>query len=97
MVYFRQAAALHDSEAMWQLGTFYYNGEGVAKNNAKAEKWLAKAAQIGNKAARTALARIAPQYIMRHHPPVAERHGPPPVGMNPGNRSRAKNIINKGK
>ena len=44
---FKQAAATGDTIAMYNLGTFYLKGHGVAQNNAEAVKWYRKAADLG--------------------------------------------------
>ena len=54
----RQAAAQGDSEAQFNLGRVYDNGEGVAKDLAEAVKWYRLASEQGLAEAQSALAEI---------------------------------------
>ena len=47
MKWYRKAAEQGDVEAQHNLGLMYYNGEGVAEDNAEAVKWFRKAAEQG--------------------------------------------------
>ena len=47
-----------DLEAMLELGKKFANGDGVKRNEAKAEKYLVKAAQSGNVAAQIELGKF---------------------------------------
>ncbi len=52
------AAEQGDAAAQYNLGTLYFNGQGVPKNYAEAEKWFRLAANQGNAMAQTALNRL---------------------------------------
>jgi len=47
----RKKAEAGEADAQFNLGCCYYNGEGVAKDDAEAVKWYCKAAEQGNAAA----------------------------------------------
>jgi TPR repeat protein len=53
-----EAAKRGDINAQAMMGTFYYRGEGVEKNTAKAEMWWKMAAQQGHPGAKHNLAAM---------------------------------------
>lgn len=53
-----EAAKRGDINAQAMMGTFYYRGEGVEKNTAKAEMWWKMAAQQGHPGAKHNLASM---------------------------------------
>jgi TPR repeat protein len=55
---YTKAAQTGDDLAQYRLGLFYYNGFGVAKDDAQAKKWYQKAANQGNAEAESALQRL---------------------------------------
>ena len=55
-----EAAAKGDSDAQFNLGQLYYNGEGVKQDYAEAAAWFRKAAEQGYPAAE---ARLADMYF----------------------------------
>jgi hypothetical protein len=50
-----KAADKGDAEAQYKLGYYYYNGEGIAKNDEQATKWWRKAAEQEHLAAQSTL------------------------------------------
>ena len=58
MKWFRRAADQGSAVAQSNLGLMYANGEGVAQDNAEAEKWLNLAANQGDEIARQNLASL---------------------------------------
>jgi TPR repeat protein len=58
IAYYQRAAEGGDAEAQLRLGEIYRDGDGVAKDAAKACEWFAKAAAQGNKRAEEALDRL---------------------------------------
>jgi len=46
--WFEKAAAQNNSDAQNSLGIIYYDGDGIAKDYAKAMEWYRKAADQGN-------------------------------------------------
>jgi TPR repeat protein len=50
-----KSAEKGDAEAQYKLGYYYYNGEGIAKNDEQAAKWWRKAAEQEHLAAQSAL------------------------------------------
>jgi uncharacterized protein len=53
-----KAAALNHAAAMYQLGQFYENGQGVPRNRETAIVWYRKAAERGDEDAKKALIRL---------------------------------------
>jgi TPR repeat protein len=51
----KNSAEAGNAEAQFELGWMYFNGEGVPKNTAKAEKWFRKSAEQENAGAQTQL------------------------------------------
>jgi TPR repeat protein len=56
-----QAAEQGLAEAQYNLGSCYAKGDGVAKDNVEAYKWLSLARSQGNEVARTDLNSLAKQ------------------------------------
>jgi TPR repeat protein len=54
----KKAASGGDVLAQYNLGTMYYDGDGVPKNYREAEKWLRKAAEQGDTSAQCVLGTI---------------------------------------
>ena len=48
MAWYRKAAAAGEPGAMRNIGTNYYNGQGVTKDRAEAIRWYKKAAEAGD-------------------------------------------------
>ena len=53
-----KAAEAGDTNAMFNLGLLYDNGQGVAQDYGKAREWYQKAAEAGNTDAKKALLRL---------------------------------------
>lgn len=58
LYYYRRAAEQGDTQAQYNLGHMYGNGEGVKQDYAEAVKWYRKAAQQGYTDAQEALKRL---------------------------------------
>jgi hypothetical protein len=58
IAYYQRAAAGGDVEAQLRLGEIYRDGDGIAKDPAKAREWLAKAAAQGSLRAAAALQNL---------------------------------------
>ncbi|MCX7168840.1 MAG: hypothetical protein NTY41_00735 [Proteobacteria bacterium] len=54
----RQAAALGEVDAQYELGCAYYRGTGLTRSLRLAMKWLRSAARLGNEAAQAFLERV---------------------------------------
>ena len=56
--WYEKAAAKGDASAMFNLGSLYKNGHGVAQDYAKAREWYEKAAANGDKDAKAQLDKL---------------------------------------
>ena len=56
--WWEKAAAQGHTQAQYNLGVLYYNGEGVPRDISKAREWLEKAAAQGDESAKAALQKF---------------------------------------
>ena len=56
--WFRKAADKGHTEAMYNIGVYYENGDGVKQDYTEAMKWYRKAADRGDDDAKAALERL---------------------------------------
>ena len=58
--WFEKSAAQGNAIAMYNIGSFYFNGYGVQRSSSKAREWFAKASSNGDK--------DADEILMEHFP-----------------------------
>jgi len=61
LIWFTKAAKQGHVKAQYKVGSIYYFGEGVPKNEEKARKWYREAAQQGDESAKKMLKSICPK------------------------------------
>jgi len=62
MKQYLRAAEQGNTQAMYNIGVLYWNGEGMPTNEAKAVQWYRKAARAGSEHARTTLRQLGYQW-----------------------------------
>ena len=46
---YMQASKENNTKAMYYIGFFYFNGQGIARNEVKAIEWMKRAESLGHK------------------------------------------------